>query len=352
MRKINRNISTMGAILILVIAMFPAITAANDQFNVNMPEVHIMDDMSSEVVANAKPPWAGGGGKDEEPAPEVVPWGIDRIDVDLAGNTGTGINIAVLDTGIDSDHPDLQANIAGGVAFVNAKGKNTNPWEDDNGHGTHVAGTIGAIDNEEGVIGVAPNVKLWAVKVLDNRGNGYLDDLVDGIDWAVTNNMDVISMSLSTESDYQPLHDAVDDAYAAGVVIVAAAGNDGTSVDYPAAYDTVIAVSATDDQDSVPGWSNHGTEIEISAPGASIYSTYKGGDYKTKSGTSMSAPHVSGTVALILKSTIGNYDTDNDGIWDPVEVRAKLTATAEDLGDSGWDQYYGNGLVDAEAAST
>jgi subtilisin len=287
----------------------------------------------------------------------VIPWGVDRIDADLVWGTTTGspIKVAVIDTGIDKDHPDLQANIKGGINFVFQKGTiDPTMWDDDNGHGTHVAGTIAAIDNEEGVIGVGPEIWLYAVKVLDRTGKGYLSDVVAGINWAINNDMDVISMSLGTSYDYQELRDACDAAYNAGIVIVAAAGNAGdgdastNEYSYPAAYDSVIAVGATDSNDNIAWWSNSGPYIELAAPGVSIYSTYKKGDYETMSGTSMACPHVSGVIALMLTTSPGIYDLDGDG-WDPTEIRSKLHDTAEDLGPTGKDNWYGYGLVDAEA---
>ena len=160
--------------------------------------------------------------------------------------------------------------------------------------------------------------------------------------------MQVINMSLGTSSDVQSLHDAVDAAYAAGIVLVAAAGNSGDTdpdndVIYPARYASVIAVAATDDTDTRAFWSSDGPEVELAAPGVVIYSTWKGGEYDTKSGTSMASPHVAGTVALLLAA--------NPGLT-PDEVRTTLQTTADDIGAQGFDNYYGHGLVDAEEAVT
>ncbi len=310
------------------------------------------------VKASAKPPWAGGGGKDNDNDPvQTTDWGVDRIDADLAwpSSRGNASTVAVIDTGIDKDHPDLAANLIGGINFIK-KGKNIDPdnWDDDNGHGTHVAGSIAAIDNDIGYIGVAPEAYVYGVKVLDRKGSGYLSDVIAGIDWAVNKGVDVINLSLGTDSDVTSFQEAVDSAYNAGVLVVAAAGNDGDSdpdsdVDYPAAYDSVIAVAATDANDNRASWSSDGAEVEIAAPGVNISSTWKNGDYKTISGTSMASPHVAGTAALVFSSTINpSYDTDADGIWDNEEVRSVLTSTVEDLGANGFDNYYGFGLVDAE----
>jgi len=280
---------------------------------------------------------------------ETLPWGVDRIDAEIvhAYNKGLGVKVAIIDTGIDKDHPDLQANIKGGVNFVsNPYWRPADPekWDDDNGHGTHCAGIAAAVDNEEGVIGVAPEAHLYGVKVLDRTGSGYVSDVIAGIEWSIANGMQVISMSLGSGSDISSLHDACDDAYGAGIVVVAAAGNSGpddNTVIYPAKYDSVIAVSATNSDDSLADFSSRGPEVELAAPGVSIYSTIPGG-YDTKSGTSMACPHVTGTAALVIAS---------DSSLSNVDVRQRLQGTAEDLGDSGEDNLYGHGLVDAFEAA-
>ena len=179
--------------------------------------------------------------------------------------------------------------------------------------------------------------------------------MIDGITWAMNNGMQVINMSLGTASDIQAMHDAVDAAYAAGVVIVAAAGNSGdgdgstNEVIYPAKYSSVIAVAATDNNDLIAYFSSDGAEVELAAPGVSIRSTWNDGLYNTISGTSMASPHVAGAVALVLATAVQSaYDVDVDGAWDPAEVRAALQAAADDLGTAGHDNFYGYGLVDAE----
>ena len=279
---------------------------------------------------------------------ETLPWGVDRIDAEAVHqyNKGTGVKVAIIDTGIDYNHPDLDDNYKGGIDFVNV---DDDPM-DDEGHGTHCAGIVAAEDNEIGVIGVAPEVSLYAVKVLDNTGSGWVSDVIAGIEWAITNEMQIISMSLGSDSDNEALHTACDKAYGAGVLVVAAAGNDYQrrgraefdTVDYPARYDSVIAVGATDDTDTKASWSSTGLALELTAPGVSIYSTYWDDAYETHSGTSMACPHVVGTAALVWASepTLTN-----------VEVRSRLRETADDLGSAGWDGWYGYGLVDADEAA-
>jgi fibronectin type 3 domain-containing protein len=231
---------------------------------------------------------------------------------------------------------------------------------DDNGHGTHCAGIVAAEDNDIGVIGVAPEAYLYAVKVLDSGGSGYLSDVIAGIQWSIDNGMQVISMSLGTSFDFQSLHDACDAAYYDnGILVVAAAGNSGTvsgkgdNVIYPAKYDSVIAVAATDSNDERAWWSSTGPDVELAAPGVSIYSTYWDDTYATLSGTSMACPHVTGTAALVFVTAVDPaYDLDGDGVWDASEVRKKLQDTADDLGDPGRDPQYGYGLVDADEAAS
>lgn len=272
---------------------------------------------------------------------QKLPWGVNRIDAELVNGTGAGVKVCVVDTGIDKDHPDLQANIVGGRNFV-AKGTTVDPakWDDDNGHGTHVAGTIAAVDNAIGVVGVAPSASLLAAKVLNRQGSGYLSDVIAGVDYCVQNGAKVVSMSLGTSSDVQTVHAAVDAAYASGVLLVAAAGNDyGGAVSYPAAYDSVVAVSATDNADNLAAFSNVGPQVELAAPGVSVLSTYKGGGYATLSGTSMATPHVSGAAALAWEA---------NPLLSNAEVRALLQSTADDLGAVGKDNLFGYGLVDAE----
>lgn len=274
---------------------------------------------------------------------QQITWGIERVNAPLAWNNSTGKNvkIAILDTGISNTHPDL--TVSGGINLI-GKSKN-NKWSDDNGHGTHVAGIIAARNNSIGVVGVAPAAQLYAVKVLNSYGNGYISDIIEGIDWAVQNNMDIVSMSLGTTTYSQALNDSTANAYNAGILLIAAAGNNGDgnlSTDdilYPAKFDSVIAVSAIDYNNIAPIWSADGAKIELAAPGIDIYSTWLDGGYATKSGTSMAAPFVSGVAALIKSKNL-SLNTQ--------EIRDSLAHNAIDLGDPGRDKIYGFGLVQAD----
>lgn len=269
-------------------------------------------------------------------------WGPQKIEADWAWNTtigGTSVLVAVIDTGIDWDHPDLAANyVALGYDWVN---DDPDPM-DDEGHGTHCAGIIAAvINNSIGVAGLA-QVRIMAEKGLDQFGEGYEDDLANAIIHAVDQGADILSNSWGGYGESELIHDAVRYAYDAGVLVIAAAGNEATSNKvYPAAFDEVIAVSATDEYDNPASWTNFGDWIELAAPGVNIYSTVWDDFYDYMSGTSMSTPHVSGTAALIW-SQFPNMTRD----W----VRAQLRYAADDLGDPGFDDYYGYGRINARKA--
>ena len=266
---------------------------------------------------------------------QTLPWGVDRVDAELVyaqGKTGEGADITIIDTGIDEDHLDLAANLGAGESFVDY----TNSWDDDEGHGTHCAGIAGAIDNTQGVVGVAPGATLHAAKVLDSDGFGSFSDIAASIEWTADQGYDIGNMSLGGPSS-QTVEDACLYAHNRAVLLVAAAGNDyGRPVDYPAAYSTVIAVSSIDSDDSLSNFSNVGPEIELAAPGGNIYSTIPG-SYGTKSGTSMACPHVSGAGGQLMALGFSSGDT-----------RQRLRARAEDIGLTENEQGYG--LLDVEAA--
>jgi subtilisin family serine protease len=273
------------------------------------------------------------------PPPQSIPWGILRVHADLAWgrSRGAGIAVAVVDTGIESKHDDLKGRVVLGPNFNNPRKTS----EDDNGHGTHVAGTIGASDNSVGVVGVAPSCVLIGVKVLDRTGSGWLSDVAAGIDWSADNGAQVINLSLGTTTDAAVLRDAVNRALGAGVILCAAAGNDGDDTpQYPAAYDAVVGVAAIDSSDQPATFSTFGSFVDLAGPGVKVSSTYKGNTYATLSGTSMACPHTAGTAALALGS--GKAASD---------VSAILNATADDILDPGWDERTGFGVVNAEGAT-
>lgn len=277
---------------------------------------------------------------------ESVPWGVPHVqgtDSHALGYTGDGVNVAILDTGIDNTHEDLANNVKGGYS-VFTDTENSDPFYDGNGHGTHVAGTVGAVDNELGVIGVAHQAELYAVKVLDNSGSGSYAGIAEGIEWAILNGMDIINMSLGGSSDSSLLRQYCDLAYTEGLLVVAAAGNSGNrggkndSVGYPAKYESVIAVAAIDKNNNRASFSSTGPAVELSAPGVSVLSTVPGNGYDSYNGTSMASPHVAGVATLVwaAKPTLTN-----------VQLRQLLRDTAVNLGDS---SQYGYGLVQAKTA--
>jgi len=271
-------------------------------------------------------------------ASEVLPWGVDRVDAELVHptNKGTGVKMAILDSGIDLDHPDLY--VTGDVTFV----PSTPNGDDDNGHGTLVAGIVAALDNEIGVIGVAPEVALYSVKVLNSSGGGVMSVILSGIQWSVDNGMQVINMSFGGSLDWpDSLKQALDTAYNAGIVIIAGAGNGGTpdgqgnNLWSPARFEPVIAVGSTDESDNRYTTSSTGWDLEVMAPGVNIYSTAMGGGYGYITGTSASSPHAAGVAALLITS----------GLTNNVTLRHRLRDSATDLGAAGWDSQTGNGLI-------
>lgn len=289
---------------------------------------------------------------------QVIPWGLNRIKAPDAWSisTGIGVQIAVLDTGVDKDHLDLSVNIKWGISVVGNKNSTEyRDWKDRNGHGTHVIGTIAAINNNIGVVGVAYNVEIYAIKVLDNAGFGTWKDAAEGIDWAMKgpdgikgtpDDADVISMSFGGFSYDEGFHNAIKAAYNAGIVLVAAAGNEGDDgVTYPAKFPEVIAVAAIDENDNVPSWSSKGQEVELSAPGVNILSTLPGNKYDSLSGTSMATPHVSGTVGLMIAKIKAEGRT-----YTVEDIRNILRSTADDIGAPGWDSASGYGVVRADLA--
>ena len=321
-------------------------------------------------------------------------WGVKRIGAGTVHtdpvnpNKGTGVKIGIIDSGINYLHPDLNDNFDSLNLGYDFYYYDYDPM-DVYGHGTHVAGTACAEDNESGVVGVAPECNLYSLRVLNEDGVGYWSDIIAAVEWStgatmqITNvftgeiltvqglKMDVINLSLGKARDPgSTVKQAFDNAEAKGVVIVAAAGNSGTvsgkgkNVIYPAKFASVIAVAATDSADKRASFSSTGPEVDLAAPGVSVYSTWNdsssysnpqpicnalGDCYKYGSGTSMASPHVAGVAALVIAKGVVKDLNGIKGISD--EVRQIMTSTVQDLGTTGLDPQYGYGLVNAVAAT-
>ncbi len=284
-------------------------------------------------------------------------WGVKRVgagEVHAGGNTGAGVLVAVIDSGIDYNHSELDVPYAGGYDFAN---DDADPM-DDNGHGTHVSGTVAAEDNNSGVVGMAPGVSIFGLKVLSASGSGSYSDVIAALEWVVDYNAgngtdpDIRVTNNSYGSKGSPgslVKAAFDNSYNTGILHIAAAGNSGNcggkgdNVIYPARYDSVVAVAATNSSDGSPCFSSTGPDLELAAPGVSIKSSVPGGGYAVWNGTSMASPHVAGAAALIIASSVDALSN--------ADVRQRLVDTAIDLGPAGRDTYYGYGLIDVVAAT-
>lgn len=279
---------------------------------------------------------------------DQTPWGIEKIYGDTTITSTSGgldIDVAVLDTGVYKNHPDLKARVEQCKDFTKGPRIKAN-CDDKNGHGTHVAGTIlaDAGTDSAGIYGIAPQSDLFAYKVCDNSGLCWADDIATAIKHAADQGAEIVSMSLGGDTQSSLIKDVVDYATSAGVLIVAAAGNDGPdlgSIDYPSANVKVIAAGAIDLDSQVPDWSSRGVndgdyiiekkEVEFGAPGVNIESTWLDGSYYYASGTSMATPHVSGLAAKLWQ---GNA----------ADTRAYLQSIAQDIWDTGDDPATGFGL--------
>ena len=271
--------------------------------------------------------------------PEIT-WGVNRVHAPAAWDVteGAGVKVAIIDTGIDLNHSDLAGKVDGGYSAI-TKTEKPEDYQDDNGHGTHVSGTIAALRDGKGVVGVAPKARLYAVKVLDADGSGNLSDVIDGIIWAAKNGMQVANMSLGAPTDSDAMHRAVRFAKGSGLVIVAAAGNSGGSVGYPGAYPEVISVSASDSDDHLASFSSRGPEVKFIAPGVDVVSDKLGGGQISYNGTSMASPHVAGLAALAVSQGWTGL-SGPDGVYNQLKKAAKLLPDLK-------PEEQGAGMIDA-----
>lgn len=274
------------------------------------------------------------------PTGEVLDWGLQKINAEVAWrySKGNGVKVAILDTGCDHKHLDLAENIKGIRNFTNS----SYGAVDLVGHGTHVAGIVAAVDNDEGMIGVAPEAELYIAKVLNDDGSGVFKSVIAGIDWAILMGVDIINMSLGAPQEPpQDLHNAILRAREAGITVFSATGNENGEVCWPAQYKEVIAVSAIDKYDNRAQFSNFGLKNEIIAPGVDILSTYPNNKYARLSGTSMATPIIAGAAALF----IAYYKDQHGERPSRKDVYEALAAATEDLGVPGRDPHYGIGRI-------
>ncbi|WP_016739288.1 Ig-like domain-containing protein, partial [Brevibacillus brevis] len=268
---------------------------------------------------------------------QEIPWGIEHIGANQAHEKhykGQNIKIGIIDTGI-SNHEDLQ--VKGGISYVEGK----SDFDDEHGHGTAVAGVIAGKDNDVGIVGVAPEAEIYAIRVLDEKGHGTYSSMIQGIEWAIQNDMDIVSISAGGRIDSQALHDQIKRANQQGILVIAAAGNRGMGEDtqlYPAKYAETLSVGAINQDNQRADFSSVGSGLDLMAPGVDILSTSLHGDYEQRSGTSLAAPHVTGAAAVIWSKMGGATNR---------EVRDRLVDNATPLGES---RFYGKGLVNLEKA--
>ncbi len=281
---------------------------------------------------------------------EKIPDGIQLMkapEVWEPSKRGKGVVVAILDTGCQVDHPDLKDRIIGGRNFTTDDNGDPDQFGDSNGHGTHVAGTIAAAENSQGVVGIAPQVDLLILKVLDSSGNGGYQNLIGAIDYALQwqgaegEKVRILSMSLGGETDDSALHDAIIRATDSGVLVVCAAGNTGqVERQFPGGYNEVVGVGAVDLSKKLAPFSTMNKEIDVVAPGVEIVSTYPGSRYAVLSGTSMSTPHVAGAAALI----INQCEKDFERTLTEAEIYAQLCKRTSTLGYKKIKE--GNGFLD------
>ncbi|TVX94061.1 S8 family peptidase [Paenibacillus agilis] len=271
---------------------------------------------------------------------QTIPWAINKMNVRELWNeglTGKGIKVAIMDSGVDASHPDLIDNMNSGINIIDP----TTPPTDYTGHGTFIAGIIGASNNHFGLVGVAPDVELYPVKVLDELGEGDILHIEKGIDWCIENGIQIINMSFAINNNKPQLHEAINRALSKGIIIISSASNSyGETAGYPASYNQVFSVNAVDRNLDISELASLG-KIDFSAPGVDILSTHLHGGYGVISGNSYAAPQITGFIALLLQdpAKFGVTDLTHD------QIKNVLSNYSTDLGIKGYDSLFGAGFV-------
>ncbi|MBB5355308.1 subtilisin family serine protease [Anoxybacillus mongoliensis] len=273
---------------------------------------------------------------------QIIPWGVNSVGTNkllVKQEPVSKVKVAILDSGINREHEDLKGKVVEEFNAINPG----QPLYDTYGHGTAIAGIIAASDNEIGIRGVSPNVEIYSVKVLDDKGRGKVRDLVRGIQWCIDNRVQVMNISFGMSSDNSELREAIETAINSGIIVVAAAGNNyGGKTDYPANYKDVISVTAVNSNYKMASFSARG-KIDFSAPGVDILTTSNNGGYGMYSGTSLAAAYVTGIVAIILEEPeqfgISKYKKNKKFSSEMINILRRYSVKI------GNKTYYGNGFV-------
>ena len=277
------------------------------------------------------------------PPYQVIDWGVNLVQAPQVWSMtrGENIKVLILDSGLDYRHPDIAKNFRAGRNFTTS---NKADYMDRLGHGTHCAGIIAGVDNDIGIVGVAPAAQLYIGKIVNDEGKGSLDWMIAGIQYGIEQEVDIITISIGSKVDPgERLKQKVQQARDAGIIIVAAAGNEAGEVNWPAAYEDVIAVGAFDQAFEYAEFSNYGNTLDVSAPGVDILSTYLEGKYAKLSGTSMATPIVTGVIALLLSSgKKRTLKTDPGLILNLIKERSESVGP---FGEQPPERSFGNGML-------